>query len=418
MSELADFPIIVLFVTGAISFAIVATHLGDRLPIPVPALFLVGASIVPTVWPGLRENLSARTVEGIAVVALVVILLASGMDIGWRRFRAAGGPAIVLMIGVVEWATHDDATLWAIVKGFVLEMNIVLEMSIGLAFGLMAARLATFLRRVHLPSEGLYPVLLALLGAVLYAVTSLCGGSGLLAIFVAGLFLADAPLPYKREVERFNGWLARLAEIVILTALGLIVDIGGLSTETWLHGVAVWLVLLVFARPSSVALTLTRSSIAAGERAFSARDALEGAMPSLLAAIAILGSVNREHSVYGIAFVVILLSVVGPGKLFRQLAGVKGVPIVKRPLQQRQLSIALSDYRRGAYELTIASDPAADRRTVALDLDRDDCIGILVRDGPSMCASVGLDLAAGDRVVVLADPSQRRQLELSLVAPN
>jgi potassium/hydrogen antiporter len=71
------------------------------------------------------------------------------------------------------------------------------------------------LRHVRLPSEALYPVFVAVLAAVLYAVTSLAGGSGFLAVFVAGLLLGDASIPYKTEIERFQGSLAGLAEIVV-----------------------------------------------------------------------------------------------------------------------------------------------------------------------------------------------------------
>ena len=42
--------------------------------------------------------------------------------------------------------------------------------------------------------------------------------------------------PYKTEIERFQGSLAGLAEIVVFIALGLTIDITHLSSETWLHG--------------------------------------------------------------------------------------------------------------------------------------------------------------------------------------
>jgi hypothetical protein len=56
-----------------------------------------------------------------------------------------------------------------------------------------------------LAGESLYPVFVAARAAVLYAVTSLVGGSGFLAVFVAGLFLGDASIPYKHEIKRFQG---------------------------------------------------------------------------------------------------------------------------------------------------------------------------------------------------------------------
>jgi cell volume regulation protein A len=394
MSELTDFAVILLLVAGAFALAILATPLGRLVPIPAPALFLVAAALASDIWPALRGDIGVRTVERIAVVGLIVILLNGGIDIGWRQFRAAAGPivalgiagtfitaavlaaaahvvlgldwrlagivgaalaptdpavvfsvlggreiegrsgttlegeagvndpaGIALMIGVIELATHDDATGWVIVREFAIEM------SIGLAFGLAAARLVPQLGRVRLPSEGLHPVFVAVMAGALYGITSLASGSGFLAVFVAGLFLGDASVPYKREIERFQGSLAGLAEILVFIALGLTIDITHLSAETWLHGIALWVVLAVIARPLAVVLTLTWSSLTGRERVFIAWSGLKGAVPILLAAFAILGGVHGADRAYGLVFVVVLLSVVAQGSLLPWVARRLGVPI-------------------------------------------------------------------------------------------
>jgi potassium/hydrogen antiporter len=244
---------------------------------------------------------------------------------------------IALMIGVIELATHDDATGWVIVKEFAVEM------AIGVAFGLAAARFVPQLRRVRLPSEGLYPVFVAVMAAGLYAVTSLASGSGFLAVFVAGLFLGDASLPRKGEIERFHGSLAGLAEIVVFIVLGLTIDITHLSGETWLHGIVLWLVLAVIARPLSVVLTLTGSSLAVHERAFIAWSGLKGAVPILLAAFAILGGVEGADRAYGVVFVVVLLSVVAQGSLVPWVARRLGVPIEERSAAAAKANLRTSD---------------------------------------------------------------------------
>src|SRR4051795_2603877 len=99
MPEIADFALLVLLVAGALVLAILSTRIADRLPVPAPVLFLVAAAVASDVWPDLGSALSMRTVERIAVVALVVILLNGGLDIGWSRLRGSVGP--VLSIGVV-----------------------------------------------------------------------------------------------------------------------------------------------------------------------------------------------------------------------------------------------------------------------------------------------------------------------------
>ncbi|MCW3020850.1 MAG: potassium/proton antiporter [Conexibacter sp.] len=395
MSELSDFALIVLVVAGGSSLAILATQLGRRLPIPAPVLFLIAAAVVSDVWPALRDDVSIRTVERIAVVALVVVLLNGGMDIGWRRFRASMGPivslgvlgtfvtagvmtvaahvvlgldwtlagivgaalaptdpavvfsvlggreiggrsgtvlegeagvndpaGIALMLGVIELATHPDAS-WTVIVG-----DFAQEMAIGLVFGLAGARLIVpALRRVRLGSDALYPVLVLMLAAVLYAVTSVASGSGFLAVFIMGLVLGDATTPHQRAIERFHGSLAGLAEVTVFIALGLTVDITHLSAQTWRDGVLLGLALAVVARPLTVALTLVRTALSRPERAFIAWSGLKGAVPILLAAFAIIEGVHGADRVYGLVFVAVLFSVLGQGTLVPWVGARLGIPM-------------------------------------------------------------------------------------------
>jgi cell volume regulation protein A len=395
LSELSDFALIVLVVAGGSSLAILATQLGRRLPIPAPVLFLIAAAVASDVWPALRDDVSIRTVERIAVVALVVVLLNGGMDIGWRRFRGSMGPivslgvlgtfvtagvmtvaahvvlgldwtlagivgaalaptdpavvfsvlggreiggrsgtvlegeagvndpaGIALMLGVIELATHPGAS-WTVIVG-----DFAQEMAIGLVFGLAGARLIVpALRRVRLGSDALYPVLVLMLAAVLYAVTSVASGSGFLAVFIMGLVLGDATTPHQRAIERFHGSLAGLAEVTVFIALGLTVDITHLSAQTWRDGVLLGLALAVVARPLTVALTLVRTALSRPERAFIAWSGLKGAVPILLAAFAIIEGVHGADRVYGLVFVAVLFSVLGQGTLVPWVGARLGIPM-------------------------------------------------------------------------------------------
>ena len=100
MSEIADFATLVLVVAGGFSVAVLSTKLTERLPVPAPALFLVAAAIVSDLWPDLYAHVPIRTVERIAVVALIVILFNGGIDIGMRRLRASIVPVLSLGLQV------------------------------------------------------------------------------------------------------------------------------------------------------------------------------------------------------------------------------------------------------------------------------------------------------------------------------
>jgi len=97
----------------------------------------------------------------------------------------------------------------------------VLQMGVGAALGLMGGRaLLWFMRRISLPSEGLYPLRTLACVLVLYGATTVAHGSGFLAVFVAGIVLGDERAPFKREVERFHSALASLGEIVAFVRAG------------------------------------------------------------------------------------------------------------------------------------------------------------------------------------------------------
>jgi cell volume regulation protein A len=130
-------------------------------------------------------------------------------EIGGRSGTVLEGEAgmndpagIALMLGMIEFATHADASLVVVVREFAVEM------AIGAAVGLAGAyALVRTLRRVRLSSQGLYPVLTLVLAGLLYGLAAMAHGSGFLAVFIAGLVLGDARTPYKSEIERFHGSL-------------------------------------------------------------------------------------------------------------------------------------------------------------------------------------------------------------------
>src|SRR3954470_11012418 len=99
MSEITDYAVILLVVSGGFVLAVLATKLSDRLPIPSPVLFLAGAALASAASDDIAGAVTIQDVERIAVVALIVILFNGGMDIGWNRMRESIGP--VLSIGIL-----------------------------------------------------------------------------------------------------------------------------------------------------------------------------------------------------------------------------------------------------------------------------------------------------------------------------
>jgi cell volume regulation protein A len=197
-------------------------------------------------------------------------------------------------------------------------------LAIGIAGGLLEARL---LRRLALPSAGLYTVRTLALAGIVYGVATIAHGSGFLAVFVAGVLVGDVEAPFKGEIEVFQEGLAALAEIVVFVALGLTIDLGGLTADRWLEGIAVAAFLALVARPLPTGALLLPVRLRPGERLFVMWGGLKGAVPILLAAFAVTAHVAHAQRIYETVFVVVLASVVVQGGTVSSAAKRLGVPM-------------------------------------------------------------------------------------------
>jgi cell volume regulation protein A len=230
---------------------------------------------------------------------------------------------IALMIGMLELATHADATFWVVVREFVVEMTVGLAIGVAGAFLVIQA-----IRRVDLPNPALYPLRTLAAAGVIYGVAAIAHGSGFLAVFVAGIIIGSADLPEKRNVERFHTSLASLAEIVVFVALGLTVNQVALGdTSVWLDALLLSALLAFVARPLVVAPLLWPARLRRGERLFVMWSGLKGAVPILLAAFALLEHVDGAERIYGIVFVLVTFSVLVQGATVPFVAARLGIPM-------------------------------------------------------------------------------------------
>ena len=129
MSEIPDFGLIVLVVSAGVSLALFGRAITERLAIPSAALFLVAAAVVSDLVPRIHDEISFVTVERIGVVALIVILFEGGLDIGWRRFRAAAVP--ILSLGIL--GTFASAALIAVAAHVLFDLSWITSGMLGAA---------------------------------------------------------------------------------------------------------------------------------------------------------------------------------------------------------------------------------------------------------------------------------------------
>ena len=97
MATTNNFALDLLLVAIVGLVAILSNRLTEKIAIPAPTFFLVGAAVVVNAFPHLRVGSS--TVERVVTVALLCILFDGGLHLGWRRLRPVLGA--VTVVGVL-----------------------------------------------------------------------------------------------------------------------------------------------------------------------------------------------------------------------------------------------------------------------------------------------------------------------------
>jgi potassium/hydrogen antiporter len=284
-------------------------------------------------------------------------------------------------------------------------LEFLAQMAIGTAVGLAGGfLLVLFMRRVPLPSEGLYPLRTFACALALYGLATVAHGSGFLAVFLAGILVGDAHAPYKAEITRFHSALASLAEIVAFVGLGLTIELRRLDGRAALVGLVLAVLLALVVRPVLVGLLSLAVRLRAGERFFVLWAGLKGAVPILLGTYLFTAQVSDAHKVYNVIFVVVAFSVIVQGGLVPAVARRLGVPM--RVLEPEPWSLGLRFRHRphGIHRYTVAAGSVADGATIAeLPLGNEMWVSLVSRDGQLVQVRGDTRLHAGDDVLVLAD---------------
>jgi len=303
---------------------------------------------------------------------------------------------IALMIGMIEFATVDGASFSVVIEEFAIEMLV------GVAVGVAgAAVLLPIFRRLTLPEPSLYPLRVLAGAGLVFGASALIHGSGFIAVFIAGILLGDAAMPRKGETERFSVGLASLAEIAAFIALGLSIDLDLLrDSHLWLDGAIIFALLTVVIRPLAVGPLLLLARLRAGERIFIMLGGLKGAVPILLAALAVIAAVDDPEYLYGVVYVVVLLSIVLQGSLMPTMATRLGIPF-------RTVSYESAEVR----QFIVAARSFADgRRIDGLPLSERAWVGGILRDGGRVQVANNVTLVSGDRVDVYCEPENEPAL--------
>jgi len=322
--------------------------------------------------------------------------------------------AIFLTIAFIEIILSEHGSLGG---GLVIEF--AQQMGIGGVAGVLGGlALGATINRVPL-TPGLYP-LLAISGALLiFGLAAVIGGSGFLAVYLAGIILGNRRLQSAQNIRRFHDGMAWLAQIVMFLMLGLLILPSDL-VEVAPQALVVAGVLLFIARPLAVFISLLPFSFPLKEQAFIGWVGLRGAVPILLGLFPLLAGVDDADTYFNIAFFVVLLSLVLQGWTVAPVARWLELDVPPRSRVVHRLELDLPgqvEYEMVGYHL--ASDsPALYKLIGRLRLPRGSQVVALIRDGKLIREFQDEILRAEDYLYILTRPQSLPDLDRIFVTAH
>ena len=320
--------------------------------------------------------------------------------------------AIFLTIGLIEIITQPNSTPASLIGLFLRQMMI------GAALGYVMGRLMLFfINRLKLGYEGLYTVLMLALMFLAFGVTAVAGGSGFLAVYIAGIVLGKHDFVHKRSILRFHDGLAWLMKIAMFLTLGLLVFPSRLVPIA-LEGVLLACILMFVARPSSVFISLLPSSLRWREKLLISWVGFRGAAPIILATFPLIAKMSQADLIFNVVFFVVLTSITMQGTTISLAARWLEVdaPVIPKRFYPVEYT-PVGGFKSELKELTIHPDsPMAGQAIVELGLPADFLIILVARENNFIQPSGQTIFQGGDTLLVLSDKKSFEEVQSMITA--
>jgi len=313
----------------------------------------------------------------------------------------------VLLVSLVSTGAALDHGVLGFAGIVVYELGLGVVAGLGLGFGG-----AWVMRRVALPSSGLYPIAVLSLTILAYAGTAALHASGFAAVYTAALVIGNSELPHRNATRSFSEGVAWLAQIGLFVMLGLLVSPGRISLHHVVVAALAGLLLTLVARPLSVVVCAVASRLSGREQVFISWAGLRGAVPIVLTTIPLAEGVPGGKELFDIVFVMVVISTLVTGPTLPWVADRLGVA---QRGEARDLEVEAAPLERIAADLlqvTITSRSQLHGVEVGeLRLPVGASVSLLVREGQTIVPEQRTVLRRGDDILVVTPRRLREATE-------
>lgn len=336
------------------------------------------------------------------------------------RWGGVGLPKRIAAVLEVESASNDPMAIFLTIGCIELLLGNVTfgpgllglfasQMVLGTIVGLTGGYATIWVvNRIELGAAGMYPVLVSAFCFLTYGVAVQLGGSGFLAVYLAGVLIGNKQLMFQQGIRRFHDALAWLAQIVMFVTLGLLCFPSRLL-EVSGKAIVVSLVLMFVARPLALLVSALPFRFNFRELTFLSWVGLKGAVPITLATFPLMFATEKTpmnaELIFDVVFFIVVVSAIIQGTSLTPAARWLGLERPHDPEPPVSLEISSLRHVDGkVLDYTVSEDSKATGRLVKeLALPTGVVIAMIARGQKVIPPQGNTAINAGDHVILVLE---------------
>ena len=203
----------------------------------------------------------------------------------------------------------------SLLSGYSVSVSIIIlqQVVLGIIGGfLLGFIFIKIIETLSLDQDGLFSVFIATMMIGTYALTSLAGGNGFLALYILGIYIGNHEFRRKRDVVFFYDGLSTIFQIAMFFLLGLLSDIN-LIIKALPIGFIIAIFMLLVARPLSVFGLMAPFKMKKNQLTLISLAGLRGAAAIAFAIMVVNSGINLSIDIFHIVFVICIFSLLIQG---------------------------------------------------------------------------------------------------------
>ena len=295
-----------------------------------------------------------------------------------------------------------------------IALELIGGLIIGGGLGWLGAQI---LRRVALPSSGLYPLAILVWTVFAYGITALVHASGFAAVYVCALILGNVQLPHRAATRSFVEGIGWIAQIGLFVMLGLLAFPDRVTPHAALIAITAGFFLTLVARPISVVACAVWFKVPIRHQVFLSWAGLRGAVPIVLATIPLAQEVAGAEFLFDVVLVFVIVFTCLQGPTLPFVARLLGL-MDDGSAQDIEVEVAPLD-RISADLLQVRIPPKSRLAGVEvgeLRLPKDTVVSLIIRDERPFYPDLRERIKVGDELLIVTPEDQRENTEERLRA--